>query len=285
MAMGTVSIVATGPAAAGKSSPLSRLFADLSARPLDDLLRVLGAAPADVESAAPVTVPSPWRVRGGATMLHEGAPVDAVHVVRSGTFKCVRVAEDGYEQVLAFAGPGDVLGFDALCRGHHLSSVVALEDCTVLSLPVRELDDLRRRCPALDHGLQLALSRQLARAAETAEMMAAVAAEVRLARFLVWMSMRMAELGRSPRRLRLSMGRREIASLLGVAHETVSRSFTMLAEVGYLRVDNREVEIVDAAGLQACTRNTRGLTEDTASAGAPARHRNAPRTARVLAAA
>lgn len=283
--MGPVSIVAARQASTGDGGLLSRLFADVSARPLDDLLRVLGAPPADEDETTGLVVPPPWRVRGGATMLCEGAPVDAVHVVRSGTFKCVRVAEDGYEQVLAFAGPGDVLGFDALCRGRYLTSVVALEDCTVHSLPVRELDELRQRCPALDHGLQLALSRQLARAGETAEMMAAVAAEVRLARFLVWLSARMAELGRSPRRLRLSMGRREIASLLGVAHETVSRSFTMLAELGYLRVDNREVEIVDAAALQACTRSTRGLADEIAATAATPRHRSAPRPGRVLAAA
>lgn len=284
--MGSVSIVVPAQRVAVAGSGVSsRLFADLSARPLDDLLRVLGATPSDADARASVPVPAAWRVRGGATMLHEGTQVEAVHIVRSGTFKCVRVAEDGYEQVLTFACPGDLLAFDALYRGRHLTSVVALEDCTVYSLPVRELDDLRRRCPALDHGLQLALSRQLARAGETAEMMAAVAAEVRLARFLVWLSVRMAELGRSSRRLRLSMGRREIASLLGVAHETVSRSFTLLAELGYLRVDNREVEIVDAAALQACTRGTRGLGEEAPAAVATVRHRSVPRQGRTLAAA
>ena len=284
--MGSVSSVVPGlTAAAGGGGLASRLFTDLSARPLDDLLRVLGTTLPEADAGARVAVPPPWRVRGGTTMLHEGAPVEAVHVVRSGTFKCVRVAEDGYEQVLAFAGPGDLLAFDALYRGRHLTSVVALEDCTVYSLPVRELDDLRARCPALDHGLQRALSRQLARAGETAQMMAAVAAEVRLARFLVWLSARMEELGRSSRRLRLSMGRREIASLLGVAHETVSRSFTLLSELGYLRVDNREVEIVDAAALRACTRSTRGLGDEAPAAVATLRHRSVPRQGRDLAAA
>jgi CRP/FNR family transcriptional regulator len=203
-----------------------------------------------------------WRLRSGATLAHEDAPAESLHVVRSGTFKCQRVAEDGYEQVLSFAAPGDVLGFDAIHRGRHPGSVVALEDSTVFTLPLRELDRLRQHCPALDQGLQHALSRQLAGAGEIAEMMAAVAAEVRLARFLVWLSGRMAERGQSPRRLRLRMSRRDIASLLGVAHETVSRSFTALAELGLLRVDNREVEILDAAGLRRCTRSTRGGIDD-----------------------
>ena len=114
-------------------------------------------------------------------------------------------------------------------------------------------------------------------------MMAAVAAEVRLARFLVWLSGRMAERGQSPHRLRLRMSRRDIASLLGVAHETVSRSFTALAELGLLRVDNREVEILDAAGLRRCTRSTRGGIDDALRLPASA-HAAAPLQEQLLAA-
>lgn len=235
---------------------------------LSDLLRLLGAAPDEALVGSGVAL-ALWQVRGGATLLHEGARAECLHVVRCGTFKCFKTSEDGYEQVLDFAGPGELLGFEALGLGHQPVSVVALEDSSVHALPVRELQAWRQRYPAFDQALLLALSRQMARAGEMFEMMAAVAAEVRLARFLVWLSSRMAGCGQSPRRLRLRMSRRDIASLLGVAHETVSRSFTMLAEWGYLRVDNREVELLDLAGLKACTRSTRGGGEDTVRRFAP----------------
>ena len=88
--------------------------------------------------------------------------------------------------------------------------------------------------------------------------MAAVAAEVRLARFLVQSSARATEAGRSPRRLRLPMSRRDIASYLGVAHETVSRAFGALAHAGLVQVNNRDVDVLDMAGLEACARVTRG---------------------------
>jgi CRP/FNR family transcriptional regulator len=165
---------------------------------LPDLMHALGIDAGAPTAEAALAIPL-WRVRSGTTLVHEGAPSEFVHVVRSGSFKCLKTSEDGYEQVLAFAAPGEVLGFEALCRGHHPVSAVALEDATVYALPVRELDGWRQRFPALDHALQLALSRQLARAGEIAEMMAAVAAEVRLARFLVWLSNSMAERGQSPR--------------------------------------------------------------------------------------
>ena len=79
------------------------------------------------------------------------------------------------------------------------------------------------------------------------------------------MTSQMVERGQSPRRLLLRMNRRDIASYLGVAHATASRSFGALADAGYLKVDNRSVEIVDLDGLKVCARNTRGTLEDLAA--------------------
>ncbi len=257
-------------------------LAGASAASLQDLLHATGCDAQADASTASVTVPV-WRARSGAVLLHEGATAEAVHLVRSGSFKCVKTSEDGYEQVLSFAGPGEVLGFEAISRGHHTASVIALEDSTVFTLPLHDLDLWRQRFPSLDRALQFALSRQLARAADVAEMMAAVAAETRLARFLVWLSGCMAERGQSPRRLYLRMSRRDIASLLGVAHETVSRSFSALADWGCLRVDNREVEILDEAALRACTRGTRGTPDDGTRHGAAERPRPGSRRTSIAA--
>lgn len=243
------------------------------------LLRLLGVAGAAVpESAAEIAVAT-RRVRTGQTLFHEGARADALHFIGVGTFKCVHMAEDGYEQVLAFNGRGEVLGYDALCTGTHPTAAVALEDSTVYGVTPADLSTLGRSVPGIELALQRELSRQLAQRAVIANLMAAVSAEVRLARFLVHLSARMAENGQSPRRLLLRMSRRDIASHIGVAHETVSRSFSALMQWGCLAVSNREVEILDAQRLQACARSTRGLVEPASAPGC-----TAPRTAlRVVA--
>jgi hypothetical protein len=59
----------------------------------------------------------------------------------------------------------------------------------------------------------------------------------------------------------MRMCRRDIASLLGLAHETVSRSFTTMADAGLLKVENRELEILDLPRLQARARATRGAPD------------------------
>lgn len=238
------------------------------------LLRALSAAHHDSLGAA-LPMPAAQRVAAGATLLHEGSPATQVCVVQAGTFKCIKTAEDGYEHVLAFAMRGDLLGYDGLAGGHYASTAVALEDSRVFVVPLTLLESLRRADAQLDQALQRVLSRQIGHAVELAELMAAVAAEARVARFLLHLSARMAERGLSPRRMLLRMNRREIAAHLGLAHETVSRSFRLLVDQGCLAVDNREVEIVDFDALRAHARSTRGLNDDGARAASPRWHPNA----------
>lgn len=239
--------IASRPAAAVTPARRARAFC------LSDLLRLLDAE--DGVSAQTDAQPVLMRhLHAGGALHHEGDAAESVEFVRLGTLKVVTMSEDGNEQVLGFAERADLLGFDALYTGRHPTCAVALEDCWLFSLRVGDFFRWSRELPALDFALHRAASRQLARCHEVADVMAAVVAEVRLARFLVHQAVRSQALGQSPRRFVLRMTRRDLANHLGVAHETVSRSFTALAQWGCLRVDAREVEIVDFERLRACTR-------------------------------
>lgn len=223
-----------------------------------DLVRLMGVSDRDcTETAPPGRIPL-RRIRQGSALILEGNRARALYVLRCGSMKTVKTLEDGYEQVLGFQHAGDVIGFEALHGGVHGAGVVALEDSSVYVLAADDVPQLRRSCAVFTDALELALSRQLHNTGAVAGLMAAVASEARLARFLLWWSERMVGIGRSPRRLHLRMGRRDIASFLGVAHATVSRSFTALAEAGCLFVDNRNLEILDFDALRARARNTRG---------------------------
>jgi CRP/FNR family transcriptional regulator, anaerobic regulatory protein len=243
--------------------PLAMNGADAWRIDLPGLIELLGGAACDdrVDSEERFAV---QRVARGGTLVHEGSHAEAIYVVQAGGFKCVKTAEDGYEHVLGFGWRRDVIGYDGLADAHYAFSAVALEDSRVVVVPLARLAELRRVETAFDAALQCAVSRQVAHAGEIAELMAAVAAEVRLARFLVQLSARMAERGQSPRRLLLRMNRRDIANHIGVAHETISRSLRLLSDSGWLRVDHRDIEILDLPGLRRCARVTRGAPDETA---------------------
>lgn len=222
--------------------------------------------------SAAVAPPVPCRVARGTAIVREGAAAHHLYIVQAGDFKVSRTAEDGYEQVLDFAGASDVIGLDGLVEGRNLGTVEALQDSTVYAVPVGDLGALRATNAHFDARLQRALAAQWSRMRDVVWLMAAVGADRRTGRFLLQLSQRMAERGRSPRRLYLQMSRRDIAAHLGLAHESISRALTNLAASGVLRVKGREVEILDMDGLARLASSTRGSVgePDTAVAHVPA---------------
>jgi CRP/FNR family transcriptional regulator len=223
---------------------------------LHELFELIGVSVGDIEQM-PVAQPTVRRLQAGEMLFTEGTPTTSIYVVRTGTFKLFRTAEDGYEQVFGFVRRGDLLGCDALSGDRHLLATVALEDASVLAIALPDFYALAQQLPAFDRGAMRAVSHSMIDLIRLSDMMAAVAAEVRLARFLVHLSQRMSASGQSARCLRLQMTRRDIGSYLGVAHETISRSFAALAEAGLIEVEQRKVEILDLDALQQYAQGAR----------------------------
>ena len=198
------------------------------------------------------------RIRADVPLLHEGMPFEHLYFVCAGSLKCVQVDSEGYEQVLGFALHGDTVGLDGMGRGRHASGAVALEDSSVAVMPYRELAAAAHRFEAIERLMQRAIGAELLRRGDTQYLMSAASSEVRVARFLLHFAQRQNAMGYSDRRIRLRMTRRDIASHLGVAHETVSRALTTLSQCGCIAVTYRDIEILDARRLQEIQRVTRG---------------------------
>ena len=215
---------------------------------------VSGAASAEADA---IVFPM-RRVLAETPLIHEGQDFEALYLVSGGSFKCVQTDFEGYEQVLEFAIHGDFLGLDGLGQAHHTSGAMALEDASVVVIPFREFMAASRRVPALESLLLRAAGAEVLRRGDTQYLMSAPRSEVRVARFLLQLAQRQAAIGYSDRRLRLCMTRRDIGSYLGVAHETVSRALSALADAGCIQVSQRDIEFIDLEALRNLQRVTRG---------------------------
>ena len=76
-------------------------------------------------------------------------------------------------------------------------------------------------------------------------------AEERLVVFLLDLSRRYRARGYSGSEFMLRMTREEIASLLGLKLETVSRLFSRLQSEGLIQVQGRSIKLLDSPGLTA----------------------------------
>ena len=183
-----------------------------------------------------------------------GQPFDALYIVHSGFLKTVLIDEFGNEQVLSFPMKGDLFGVDGIHARRYASEAVALSSCDLILLPFKKLTALGRVHLELEHAIYSVMSRELVREQAMISMLGALSAEARVARFLVSLSDRYAEMGYSSKLFNLRMTRHEIGSYLGLTLETVSRTLSAFNEIGLITVDQRSIGIKDPDALKTLRR-------------------------------
>ncbi len=190
------------------------------------------------------------KVARGASLYRAGEAFDSLYAVRSGAFKTLGVSHNGDEKVTGFHLPGELLGLDAISAGRHGYSAVALEDSEVCAIPFAALESMALSVPALQHKLFKVLSGDISRDQGLMLLLGSMAAEQRLAAFLLSMSRRYKRLGFSESRFALRMTREEIGNYLGLTLETVSRLLSRFQKEAVIGVQQREIEIKEPARLR-----------------------------------
>ena len=189
--------------------------------------------------------------REGEHVFREGEAFTAIAAVRAGTVKTYVVDAMGREQVQGFFLPGEVIGLNAISHTRYPCNAVALDTVMLcrFSFPMMAL--LATRMPGLQQQLFRLLSMDIGKAALLA---GDYSADERMAAFLVALSRRYAARGFSAQRFHLTMARTDIANYLRLAAETVSRVLRRFQDERLLRIERREVEILDPARLTALAR-------------------------------
>ena len=172
-----------------------------------------------------------------------------VYAIRTGSIKTYASIESGKEQVTGFHLPGELLGLDSISTNYHTESAIALESCTICEIPFSRLEDLSHASPTLQHALLYAMSEEIQYDHRQLTLVSRMSAEARLATFLLSISRNFKKRGLSSTDFHLTMTRNDIANLLGLAVETISRLFSQFQNKGILAVERRHVVIRDVNGL------------------------------------
>jgi CRP/FNR family transcriptional regulator, anaerobic regulatory protein len=188
-----------------------------------------------------------------ATKQHvflEGDEKDSVFLIEQGLLALYRTTAEGKRQVFGFGLPGDVIGLGA--AQVHSCNAQAITSLEVRRLPTSSLNRLASEDPDFALRLYQAVSSELEAARDLLMALARHDALERVAIFLLTMSRRNALNGRNPALVTLPMTRADIADLLGVTVETVSRSLSKLKKCRMIEIiRNTTVQIIDMNGLNA----------------------------------
>lgn len=183
----------------------------------------------------------------GEHIFRAGEEFRSITAVRSGCFKSYVLNKEGEEQVLGFHLAGEIIGLDAIHSTTHTSNVVALDTSAICVLNFESVSDMARHLPELQAELLRVMSRQIAELEANA---ADLSADQRIARFLQSLSERFERRGYSKSEFNLSMSRRDIASHLRLATETVSRVLARFQENGMVTVNRKNIVIDDLDALK-----------------------------------
>jgi CRP/FNR family transcriptional regulator len=190
-------------------------------------------------------------VEKGDYLYRIGDPFHSLYAVRAGSLKTYTTNQNGEDQVIGFHLPGELLGLDAISTGVHTSSARALETANVCEIPFSRLEELSLKIPGLQHHMYTLMSQELKEDHCHLAVLAHTPVEGRLASFLVQLSERFRQRGYSATDFNLSMSRNDIANMLGMAVETISRLLGQFQEQGLLYVERKHVQILDLTRLQA----------------------------------
>lgn len=188
----------------------------------------------------------------GDHIFREGDPFNVIAAVRAGTVKTYVMDAEGREQVQGFFLPGEVIGLSAISQAKYPCNAVALESVQLCKFAFPNIAALATRMPGLQQRLFTLLSEDINKAALLA---GNFTADERMAAFLVSLSRRYAARGFSANRFMVAMTRTDIANYLRLASETVSRVFRRFQDDGLLRVDRRDIELLQRQKLEALARS------------------------------
>ena len=190
----------------------------------------------------------------GESLIWEGDESMLVGNVIEGVLKLSTGTSDGREQIVGVVYPADFIGRPFGGTTRH--TVTALTDARVCVFARGDFDGFAKDHPDLEHKLLRRTLEELDRTRRWMLLLGRKSAEERVATFLLEISRRLAPQGGEapPRpldRFDLPFSRQQVADVLGLTIETVSRQLTRYKKAGLIDLPSRRaVEIRDRLGLE-----------------------------------
>jgi CRP/FNR family transcriptional regulator len=203
----------------------------------------------DLKALAAITVRRVFKK--GETLFSEGEEATGFYLLLSGSIKLCRMSADGREKVLHFVKPRETFAEAAFFGdGRYPAEARAMESGEVLYLPRQGFMELMSSNPNFSLNLVVSLSLMLRQFARQIEELSFADVTSRLASFLVRRAAESSTSFDGITYLELGIKKGELASRLGTASETISRTFKKLKEEGIIEVQGNRVVVYQMEKLQ-----------------------------------
>jgi len=192
------------------------------------------------------------RVGKKQILFSDGEEAKGFYVILSGKVKLFKISLEGKQQILHVVSAPEAFAEAALfLEGNYPAFAETLTDSQLLFFPKRDFIQLIERNPRLSINMIVSLSHFLRKFASLIEELSLKEVSARVAKYLIDLSLKLAQEGRSPMEVELDLSKSQLASKLGTISETLSRSLAKMKAKKIIDVKKNRITILNRGALEA----------------------------------
>lgn len=189
-----------------------------------------------------------FRAPPGQLLFDAGDSARHVYTLRRGLVKLVRWSPQGAARIVGIARPGDLVGIEALVEPRHRTGAVVLRDADLCRIPVEVIHRIQSRSPHLARRLAERWHAALDGSQRWITDMNSGTADRRLAHLILFVAA--GDSHTAP-----LFARDDLAAMLGLTAETVSRTLQQFVRSGWVdvrRQPGQQLALRDREALRGC---------------------------------
>ena len=177
-------------------------------------------------------------LKKGEALFMQGDKADAVYCIEQGTLKILRTSFEGQEKIFSVFSNQQFLAVGILFSPPYLypATAIAIEDTKLWSIPIAELENGILSNEASNRLWFMHLNKRLKDFQQMLTDEVFSEAKNRLKKFLKTCADNIGEIENEWIIIKMSLTKQEVADLLSIRRETLSRLFTELKDEGYCEV-------------------------------------------------
>lgn len=175
-----------------------------------------------------------------------GQPFTHLFTVHSGMFKSIHTNNKGEERIVEIFIPGQVMGFDGIRDGRYKTTVKAIHSGSYCIIPYQQLNELAFKHKAIQDRLLKMMSEKILQFEISHS---EFNAKQKLVHFIQGVSELYYSRGFSAKQFPFPVSQRDLANHLGLAEETLSRTFAKLKKDDVLMLKDHQITIFDLDAL------------------------------------
>lgn len=184
-------------------------------------------------------------------LFSDGEEAKGFYVILSGKVKLYKISPEGREQILHVVSAPDAFAEAALfLEGSYPAFAEALCDSQLLFFPKRYFIQLIEKNPQLSINMIVSLSHFLRKFASLIEELSLKEVSSRIAKYVIDLSLKSLNEGRSPKEVELDLSKTQLASKLGTISETLSRTLAKMKAKGIIDVKKNRIMILNREALE-----------------------------------